>query len=1145
MRINNSLFYLLLAMSFVIFGCSSDDGPSTSVGDASVGDVVGADVESTPDVAVEDGDTEEESGGDTDTSTEGGDPCEGVECSDDNPCTEDSCDDKGECVFAVTEGVVCSEADACKGEGICDVAGECIADGWVMCENMGPCYDQGCDPETGCYANPVEDGTGCNDEKACTEADSCLAGECIGTSTCADEDPCTEDVCDWSDCVFTPVEEGTPCEDGNPCTNTGSCTEGQCVTSVAECSDDNPCTLDTCDGVVGCVFLEGDGVNCDDGDLCTVNDVCYGGECAGGPALHCDDGNACTTDSCGEEGCVYDALNGTDCSDGNPCTETDTCVDGVCTGSSNTCPCTVASDCSDDADLCNGVPVCEGGFCVSGDAVSCADTGNPCTASVCEAATGECTVENVGGVPCDDGDLCTSADLCADGVCAGTAVSCDDGNVCSTGQCDVATGECAQSPSNGGVCDGPGECLGEGVCFGYQCVGAPDVCTPGFCCVGKPGPGCPVDEDLENCVCGIDDFCCDFSWDVDCVGVGLDSCGLECSEGLCCEAGENTPVGCEEPLCESCVCGLDSVCCDVAWDEDCLSKANDMCAYDCGCALETPPLSDVDCCEAHEGFGCEDQACQSCVCESDSYCCDVMWDGVCSACADSVECCGDQCACSQEAVDPVCCDATDSPGCVAGPECEFCVCSLSPECCDVAWDAECVLAASTECFPDCGCAGVLSQDCCEGSTEAVGCNEISCAYCVCEVDNACCTTLWDEDCAACAQGDCDALGGASGTSCADDCGCSGSSDAGCCAAGDGPGCGEPDCEECVCLVDSECCDVAWDADCALLAETACVPYCDCGETPEPAECCVPSSVPGCIEESCQACICAADSFCCDVQWDASCAGYANGAPIDGEGGQVSCANSCDCEGSGDCCAANGTPGWSVEVCSLCVCTVDDTCCSVAWDESCVATASGACFAACECDDEEPVPSGECCEEIPNAAGCTETSCTDCVCIWAPECCEPGGWNEVCGLLAVNQCGTSCGCEAPACCEGQITLGCPGNQECEDCVCELDSFCCVLGWDGKCGEIAAGSSDKGSCNSECGCGAVYVSCQEVLSCMAECEGQEDTQCLSVCSEQGGFESTAAAMAVIECSTLNGCDLLSGDAQVGCVASACADELVLCQ
>ena len=58
---------------------------------------------------------------------------------------------------------------------------------------------------------------------------------------------------------------------------------------------------------------------CDDGNACTVGDVCAA-VCTGGSAADCDDGNACTADSCDvATGCVNTDISAT-CDDGVDCT---------------------------------------------------------------------------------------------------------------------------------------------------------------------------------------------------------------------------------------------------------------------------------------------------------------------------------------------------------------------------------------------------------------------------------------------------------------------------------------------------------------------------------------------------------------------------------------------------------------------------------------------------------------------------------------------------------------------------------------------------------------------------------------------------------------------------------------------------------
>lgn len=90
------------------------------------------------------------------------------------------------------------------------------------------------------------------------------------------------------------------CDDGSVCTDDDTCIDGACVGTpnfdvVTSCcdpvsgdvetiDDEDVCTDDVCDATTGMVsHLPSDGsVSCDDGNICTVNDVCDGaGGCAG------------------------------------------------------------------------------------------------------------------------------------------------------------------------------------------------------------------------------------------------------------------------------------------------------------------------------------------------------------------------------------------------------------------------------------------------------------------------------------------------------------------------------------------------------------------------------------------------------------------------------------------------------------------------------------------------------------------------------------------------------------------------------------------------------------------------------------------------------------------------------------------------
>jgi hypothetical protein len=147
----------------------------------------------------------------------------GLQCNDDNPCTEDSCDKfSGECQFQnVVDGAECPSDD-------------------------DPCTGDGC--QSGLCNQPLAEGTECEDGNACTSHSQCWVGLCQGTSNllCDDGNGCTNDSCDpVLGCVFQAAASGTSCEDGDSCT-----LDDQCVGSVCSgesfCDDGCDLTADSC-----------------------------------------------------------------------------------------------------------------------------------------------------------------------------------------------------------------------------------------------------------------------------------------------------------------------------------------------------------------------------------------------------------------------------------------------------------------------------------------------------------------------------------------------------------------------------------------------------------------------------------------------------------------------------------------------------------------------------------------------------------------------------------------------------------------------------------------------------------------------------------------------------------------------------------
>jgi len=151
------------------------------------------------------------------------------------------------------------------------------------------------------------------------------------------------------------------------------------------------------------------------------------------------------------------------CNDGDECTD-DGCDPALgCLFALNQAPC-------DDGDICTLADHCQLGECAGTVELVC-DDGDPCTDDSCNSQLGCQFVFN--DAPCDDADPCTLQDTCAGGICAGQPKDCDDGNPCSDDWCGPGGNCVSEALDDGGECgDGPQwQCLaGECTCF-PQCDG--------------------------------------------------------------------------------------------------------------------------------------------------------------------------------------------------------------------------------------------------------------------------------------------------------------------------------------------------------------------------------------------------------------------------------------------------------------------------------------------------------------------------------------------------------------------------------------------------------------------------------------------------------------------------------------------------
>lgn len=145
-----------------------------------------------------------------------------------------------------------------------------------------------------------------------------------------------------------------------------------------------------------------------------------------------------------------------------------------------------------------------------------------------------------------------------------------------------------------------------------------------------------------------------------------------------------------------------------------------------------------------------------------------------------------------------------------------------------------------------------------------------------------------------------------------------------------PGCGDATCCDSVCAVDRFCCDVTWDAACVEAAEGLCHGHFPTCRAESPA-CETAHAEAGCSTVECCDAVCAGDPYCCLAAWDEGCVNEA----------QASCFLTCGA-GAEDCFAPHATPGCDRDECCRTVCTADPFCCETEWDQSCADSALKVC-----------------------------------------------------------------------------------------------------------------------------------------------------------------------------------------------------------
>jgi len=253
-------------------------------------------------------------------------------CSDNIDCTIDSCNEETDRCEHSPDDDFCDDGKFCNGAETCDPASGCLPGTAPDCSDNIDCTIDFCNEETDeCEHSPdddfCDDGKFCNGAEICDPASGCLPGT---APDCSDNIDCTIDFCneETDECEHSPDDDF--CDDGKFCNGAETCDPASgCLPGTApDCSDNIDCTIDFCNEETDRCEHSPDDDFCDDYDVCNGIEICDPASgCLPGTSLDCDDKDPCTIDSCDPiEGCIHTAI---DCDDGDPCT-IDECINGRC-----------------------------------------------------------------------------------------------------------------------------------------------------------------------------------------------------------------------------------------------------------------------------------------------------------------------------------------------------------------------------------------------------------------------------------------------------------------------------------------------------------------------------------------------------------------------------------------------------------------------------------------------------------------------------------------------------------------------------------------------------------------------------------------------------------------------------------------------
>ncbi len=166
-----------------------------------------------------------------------------IDCDDGVGCTVDACNEGTDACDNSPNNGACDNGSFCDGAETCDPVFDCVAGSTVDCDDNIPCTDDSCNEGTDQCDNTTndgncDDGLYCNGDEMCDAVQGCLAG----SDPCDDGVGCTIDDCDEGADSCSNTADDASCDNGLFCDGAETCDP------VLDCqTGSDPCPGESCD----------------------------------------------------------------------------------------------------------------------------------------------------------------------------------------------------------------------------------------------------------------------------------------------------------------------------------------------------------------------------------------------------------------------------------------------------------------------------------------------------------------------------------------------------------------------------------------------------------------------------------------------------------------------------------------------------------------------------------------------------------------------------------------------------------------------------------------------------------------------------------------------------------------------------------